>query len=203
MSIKGGMMSEIKTVAKPFEKLLNVFQGITTIVGALFVVAMSLLMLFMVVARYFFDYNWVWGQVVLTGMLAWGVFLIIGSVARKQQHISIGFFARVLFKDRAPLVMHTAENIVGLPFCIYMAWHSWAWVDRTRDLGLIEFVGTHTYDLWILRMVLPMGFIIASLYYFERCVKQLHQFYVRLSQNQGSTPSDMENQRGDISHNDG
>ena len=119
-------MSRAKVIARPFEKLLDIIQGITVGIGALLALAMGVLMLYMVIARYFFDYNFVWGQVMLTGMLVWGAFLILGSVARKRQHIAIGFFAKVIFKNRAPFIQHTVENIVCLPFCIFMAWHSWS-----------------------------------------------------------------------------
>ena len=123
-----------------------------------------------------------------------GTFLMVGSVTRKRQHIAIGVMARIIFRSRELTVRHTLENIIGLGFCIFLAWHSWEWVDTTRDLGYVQFVGTDTYKKWIPQLILPLGFTIAAIYYFERCIGQLYDLYRLLNRNRSAPPSAMENE---------
>ena len=193
-TLKGAMMSIIETVAKIFRKPLDVLHELTSIAGGLIVFAMGFLMLTVVILRYFFDYNLQWGFTILTWMLVWGTFIMVGSVTRKRQHIAIGMVARLLFRSRDLTVRHTLENIIGLGFCIFMAWHSWEWVANLKDLGNVRYVGTSKYEEWKPAVIMPAGFIIAAIYYFERCIGQLRDLYSLLSRNRSTPLSTIENE---------
>lgn len=192
-TLKGATVSIIETIVKILKKFLDILHELTSVAGGLIVFAMGFLMLLVVVLRYFFDYNLLWGFTILSWMLVWGTFIMVGSVTRRRQHIAIGMVARLLFRRRELTVRHTLENIIGLGFCIFMAWHSWEWVANLRDLGYVRYVGTNTYKEWKPAAIMPAGFIIAVVYYFERCIGQLRDLYIFLNRNRSTPLSTIEN----------
>lgn len=178
-----------EAVFRPVKKLLDWLHELTCIAGGLIVFSMGFLMLAVVIMRKYFDYNFEWGFPFLTFMLVWGTFVMLGSVNWKDRHIAISVLSRLLFRRREPTVRHALENMIGLYFCIFMAYHSWGWVDNLRDLGYVQYVGNDTYKEWIPAVIMPAGFIVGAIFYFERLIGQLRELYSRLIGNRSIPPS--------------
>jgi len=160
-------------VAKPGNKPLDLVQrGLVGVCVAL-LAGMATLMFVVVVTGKIVGQAIPHSELYLIGMLAWGTFLILGSVSRRDEHIRIGFFIETVLRDRAKPFWTVVENITGLAYCVFAAWVSWSWVSKRIAEGAVEFLGLETYPAWIPILCVPIGFSLCALFYLERGVKQL------------------------------
>ena len=73
------------------------------------------------------------------------------------------------------------ENIVALPICIYLTWVGWDWVTSKKAQGTVRWLdATHSYEEWIVVLIVPIGFGLAALFYLERLVRQAWPLLVRI-----------------------
>ncbi|MFC2058117.1 TRAP transporter small permease [Chloroflexota bacterium] len=157
-------------------KFLDLLQKITVYLAEAFLLIMVALMFAEVIARFFGGSIIMYGQTILRGLVAWSVFILIGSVSRENSHIRIGFFAEKLLGERAPRIWSILEDIVTLPILIFLIWAAWLWVDFYIAQGLKETLFSITglrYPSWIPVIIVPIGLGIAAIFYIERIVKQL------------------------------
>ncbi|HEY8050956.1 MAG TPA: TRAP transporter small permease [Ramlibacter sp.] len=117
--------------------------------------AMTLLSFTQVVARYVFNYSFVWALEVTGVMFAWLIFIGMAYGVRVGAHIGVDAAVRLL-GDRAA----RAVGMVSLALCIaYSAIVFWG---GTQYVLKMHQVGIEMEDVpiqqWIPRLVLPIGF---------------------------------------------
>lgn len=127
---------------------------------ALLLAAMTLLTFVQVVARYVFNYSFVWA-LELTGVLfAWLIFLGMSYGVRVGAHIGIDALVRMLGRRTARVV-----GIVAATACIFYAVlvtiGGAAYVRKMYDIGIL--MQDLPFEQWIPRLVLPLGFAILGL----------------------------------------
>jgi C4-dicarboxylate transporter DctQ subunit len=127
---------------------------------ALLLAAMTLLTFVQVVARYVFNYSFVWA-LELTGVLfAWLIFLGMSYGVRVGAHIGIDALVRLLGRRAA-----RAVGIVAATACIVYAVlvtiGGAAYVSKMYDVGIL--MQDLPFEQWIPRLVLPLGFAILGL----------------------------------------
>ena len=122
------------------------------------------------------------GQTILRAMVAWSVFLLVGSVARRDEHIRITFFIEKALGSRAQTVWSVLEDIVTLPICIFLVWASWRWLAHTMEqdvqFTLFQLAG-FTYPAWIIYVIFPIGMGLGALFYIERVVRRIRSLRSR------------------------
>jgi len=129
-----------------------------------------------VIMRYTVHSPITWEAEVTSFMMAWGVFLGVGTVTRHNAHIRIAFFAEKIFGEkRGPIVWSFMETILGMGLCGYIAYLGARWVKLSYDTGAAS-LGDIRYELWIPRMAVSIGLSLMVLFYFERFVKQLYRW---------------------------
>lgn len=122
--------------------------------------AMTLITFFQVVARYVFNYSFVWALELVTFMFAWMIFLGISYGVKVGSHIGLDAVTRAL--------PPTPRRIVGIiacllcmVYCVILFVGSWQYVEKMYIIGILA------HDLpipqWVPRLVLPLGFALTFL----------------------------------------
>ena len=162
-----------------FEAFADFMDNFWQIVGVAILTGMWGLLLLNALSRLtgILPINW---SMEITGyMVAWSLFVMMGPIARSDQHIKITFLSeKVLGEKRAASFMHAVENLLGLFLCTYLSYHAITLVKETKLLGLTEESSEGwEYPLWIIQSGIVVGFALTALYYFERTVKSIIRLF--------------------------
>jgi C4-dicarboxylate transporter DctQ subunit len=143
---------------------------------AFLMAAMTIVTFVQVVARYVFNYSFVWALELNTVFFAWLIFIGMSYGVRVGAHIGIDAVVRLLRPPTARVV-----GMVGAVLCIVYALivlvGGWQYVTKMYDVG-IEMQDMPVQQ-WIPRVVVPLGFALLAL--------RFGQAFVRLSR--GETTS--------------
>jgi C4-dicarboxylate transporter, DctQ subunit len=116
---------------------------------------MTLVTFAQVVARYVFNYSFVWA-LELTGVLfAWLIFVGMSYGVRVGAHIGVDAVVRLLPRTAARATAGLAA-VLCIAYALIVAWGGWLYMRKMYDVGILM------QDLpvaqWIPRIVLPLGF---------------------------------------------
>ena len=118
--------------------------------------AMTLLAFAQVVARYVFNYSFVWALEVIGVMFAWLIFVGMAYGVRAGTHIGVDLLVRSLRPAPARIV-----GCIALALCIayalILAWGGLQYVEKMHSVG-IEMQDV-PLPQWVPRLVLPGGFL--------------------------------------------
>jgi len=148
----------------------------TILASILMLVGMVGIMFVSTVFRYMVDLPMKWSEEALTYMLAWSIFILMGSVARRGEHVKIGFFMERIMgsPEKAQRVSDVLENIIGLCISIFLAYAAYRWMNVSREMGTTLWSAAgFSYADWITRIVPTLGLCLLSLFYFERNIRML------------------------------
>ncbi|MFC1994216.1 TRAP transporter small permease [Chloroflexota bacterium] len=161
-----------------FEKLTAFLYWFPLGLAVFFLVSVTGLVFINTVLRPITVLPMIWLEDIAMYVVAWSVFILLGAVARRDEHIRVGFFAeKLLGEQRAKSLWTTLENVVGLGFACFLTYHSYRYVVNTYEMHTIRYVGTSfSYALWIPRIVVPLGAGILAVLYLERTLRQLRSF---------------------------
>jgi C4-dicarboxylate transporter, DctQ subunit len=122
---------------------------------AFLLAAMTLITFGQVIARYVFDYSFVWALELVTFLFAWLIFLGMSYGVRVGSHIGVDALIRVLPSRIARVV-----GAIATLFCIGYA--AIAFVGSWRYVSTMHTLGTLAQDLpipvWVPQIVLPLAF---------------------------------------------
>ena len=126
-----------------------------------FLLALMTLVTFgQVIARYIFDYSFVWALELVTFLFAWLIFLGMAYGVRVGSHIGVDALVTVLPRRLARIV-----GAVASLCCI--AYAVIAFVGSWRYVTTMHTIGTLAQDLpipvWIPQVVLPLGFALLGI----------------------------------------
>ena len=141
-------------------------------------ILITVLMLLEIMGRYVAGYAFGFSTAVIALMTGWGVYLLVGSVARRDQHVRIGFFVEKILGRRAQPVYHTLENVFSIGLCGFLVYAGYLLIasymrQGTETVFMPTKTGSIEYPAWINLLILPLGFFIAILFYVERIGKQI------------------------------
>lgn len=125
---------------------------------------MTLITFGQVIARYVFDYSFVWALELVTFLFAWLIFLGMSYGVRVGSHIGVDALVRALGPRSARVV-----GVVAALFCIGYSliglFGSW------RYVATMHGIGTLAQDLpipvWIPQTALPLGFALLAVRFGE------------------------------------
>ncbi|GAA0317694.1 TRAP transporter small permease [Bacillus carboniphilus] len=86
------------------KKLLNLISKVYLGVAIICMVALLVLLTLEIVARYFFDYSFVWSQEFFSILICWITFLGFGKVVVDREDIMISFFVKKLSEGAIKMV---------------------------------------------------------------------------------------------------
>ncbi|MFC1994367.1 TRAP transporter small permease [Chloroflexota bacterium] len=165
----------LRKIIRILSAITSALELISASFGVVIVLAMMGITFISVVLRYLFNQPISWTEFVLGYMLAWSIFLLMGSVTRKDDHIRMSFVIERLFgENKARKISTTVENVFGLGISAFFFFHGYRWVLNSYRAGLAEWTSAgFTYPVWIVRIVAPIGLGLVTLFYLERCIKQI------------------------------
>ncbi len=131
-------------------------EGLITLLLA----AMTLVTFMQVIARYVFNYSFVWA-VELTGiMFAWMIFIGMSYGVRVGAHIGIDAAVKVLGPKAARIVASIAAALCVV-YAVIVTIGGFAYVRKMYDVGIL--LQDLPFEQWIPRAILPLGFALLAL----------------------------------------
>ncbi len=122
---------------------------------AFLLTAMTLITFTQVVARYVFNYSFVWALELNTFLFAWLIFLGASYGVRVGSHIGVEMLVKALSPPRARAVAMLAA-VLCMVYAAIVFVGGWVYVDKMVEIGIMA------QDLpipqWVPRLVLPIGF---------------------------------------------
>ena len=135
---------------------------------AFLMAAMTLTAFVQVVARYVFNYSFVWALELNTVFFAWLIFVGMSYGVRVGAHIGIDALVRTLRPPAARAVAMVAAALCVV-YALIVLVGGWQYVRKMYDVGI------EMQDLpipqWVPRLVLPLGFALLALRFAEAFVR--------------------------------
>ena len=125
----------------------------------LLMAAMTLVTFAQVVARYVFNYSFVWALELTGVMFAWLIFVGMSYGVRVGSHIGVDIVVKSLGPQAA-----RAVGCIAAALCVLYAgillWGSWQYVAKIYNIGIL--MQDMPVQQWIPRIVLPLGFLLLA-----------------------------------------
>ncbi|HYD75595.1 TRAP transporter small permease [Ramlibacter sp.] len=117
--------------------------------------AMTVVTFMQVVARYVFNYSFVWA-LELTGVLfAWLIFIGMSYGVRVGAHIGVDVLVKALGPKPARIVGSIAAALC-IAYALIVTWGGYQYVSKMYDVGIL--MQDIPIAQWIPRLVVPLGF---------------------------------------------
>jgi len=121
--------------------------------------AMTLVTFMQVVARYVFNYSFVWA-LELTGVLfAWLIFIGMSYGVRVGAHIGVDILVRSL-GPRAARVVGSFAAALCIVYALIVTYGGYQYVSKMHDVGIL--MQDMPVQQWIPRLVVPLGFALLA-----------------------------------------
>ena len=143
---------------------------------ALLMAAMTLLTFAQVVARYVFNYSFVWALEVSGVMFAWLIFIGMSYGVRVGAHIGIDAVVKMLGTGAARVVGMVAAALC-IVYALIVTIGGYSYVSKMYDVGIL--MQDVPIQQWIPRLVVPVGFALLAF--------RFAQAFVRLAQGRETT----------------
>jgi C4-dicarboxylate transporter, DctQ subunit len=122
---------------------------------AFLLTVMTLIAFVQVVARYVFNYSFVWALELVTFLFAWLIFLGVSYGVRVGSHIGVDALVKTLPPAKARAVAIVA-TILCLIYAAIVFYGGWVYVAKMVEIGI------EAQDIpipqWVPRLVLPLGY---------------------------------------------
>ena len=126
---------------------------------ALLMALMTLFTFAQVVARYAFNYSFVWTLELVTVLFAWLIFIGMSYGVRVGAHIGVDAFIKLL-GPRSGRVAAGIAAALCLAYALIIAFGGWVYVEKIFSIGI------EMQDLpvpqWVPRIVMPLGFALLA-----------------------------------------
>jgi C4-dicarboxylate transporter DctQ subunit len=131
---------------------------------ALLLAVMTLVSFSQVVARYVFNYSFVWALELVTFLFAWMIFLGMSYGVRVGSHIGVDALVKVL-KPRTARIVGAVAALFCIAYAVIVFIGGWVYVAKMYEIGI------EAQDIpipqWIPRLVLPIGFGLLAIRFAE------------------------------------
>jgi C4-dicarboxylate transporter DctQ subunit len=121
--------------------------------------AMTLLTFAQVVARYVFNYSFVWAMELTGVMFAWLIFIGMVYGVRVGAHIGVDAFVKLLRPGAARLVAILAASLC-LIYAVIVTVGGYVYVMKMYDVGIL--MQDLPIPQWIPRTIMPLGFALLA-----------------------------------------
>jgi C4-dicarboxylate transporter, DctQ subunit len=121
--------------------------------------AMTLVSFGQVIARYVFNYSFVWALELTGVMFAWLIFIGMSYGVRVGAHIGVDAAVKVL-GPRAARVVGIIAAALCLAYALIVMWGGYKYVSKMYDVGIL--MQDMPVQQWIPRLVMPLGFLLLA-----------------------------------------
>lgn len=126
----------------------------------LLMATMTLVTFTQVVARYVFNYSFVWALELVGVMFAWLIFIGMAYGVRVGAHIGVDALVKSLGPKAARAVAVLA-TLLCLVYALIIAFGGWQYVAKMHSVGIL--MQDIPIQQWIPRAILPAGFALLAL----------------------------------------
>ena len=131
---------------------------------ALLLAAMTLIIFGQVIARYVFNYSFVWALELVTYLFAGLIFLGMAYGVRVGAHIGIDALVKSL-GPRSSRVVGSLAAASCVAYAVIVLVGSVQYVEKMRSIGILS--QDLPIEQWIPRLVLPIGFLLLVLRFLQ------------------------------------
>ena len=117
--------------------------------------AMTLITFAQVIARYVFNYSFVWALELATFLFGGLIFIGISYGVRVGAHIGVDALVKIL-PDRTARIVGVLAALLCLIYAVIVFYGSWIYVDKMYEIGILA--QDMPIPQWVPRMVMPVGF---------------------------------------------
>lgn len=121
--------------------------------------AMTLLTFTQVIARYVFNYSFVWALEVTGVMFAWLIFVGMSYGVRVGAHIGVDAAVKLLGAGAARVVSSIAA-VLCIAYALIVAYGGYQYVYKIYSVGIL--MQDIPIQAWIPRVILPLGFLLLA-----------------------------------------
>jgi C4-dicarboxylate transporter DctQ subunit len=133
----------------------HVEEGLVTFLMA----AMTLVTFMQVVARYVFNYSFVWAMELTGVMFAWLIFVGMSYGVRVGAHIGVDAAVKLLGR-RAARIAATIAAALCVFYAVIVAYGGYQYVDKIHTVGIL--MQDMPVPTWMPRVILPLGFALLA-----------------------------------------
>lgn len=126
---------------------------------AFLMAAMTAVTFMQVVARYVFNYSFVWALELTGVMFAWLIFIGMSYGVRVGAHIGIDAVVRLLSKPAARVVAAIAAALC-IVYALIVTYGGFLYVSKMYEVGIL--MQDMPVQQWIPRAILPVGFALLA-----------------------------------------
>lgn len=121
--------------------------------------AMTLLTFTQVIARYVFNYSFVWALEITGVMFAWLIFVGMSYGVRVGAHIGVDAAVKSLGAGAARVVSSIAA-VLCIAYALIVAYGGYQYVYKIYSVGIL--MQDIPIQAWIPRVILPLGFLLLA-----------------------------------------
>lgn len=121
--------------------------------------AMAMVTFGQVIARYVFNYSFVWALEVTGVMFAWLIFIGMSYGVRVGAHIGVDAAVRLL-GPRATRVVGVVAALLCIGYAVIITWGGYQYVARMKEVGIL--MQDVPIAQWIPRLIMPIGFALLA-----------------------------------------
>ena len=135
---------------------------------AFLMAAMTIVTFMQVVARYIFNYSFVWALELTGVMFAWLIFVGMSYGVRVGAHIGVDALVKTLSRGAARIVGMIAAALCVV-YALIVTVGGFQYVRKMYDVGIL--MQDMPIEQWIPRIILPLGFALLALRFGQVLVK--------------------------------
>ena len=128
-------------------------------VVAFLLAAMTVVTFAQVIARYIFNYSFVWALELVSILFAWLIFIGMSYGVRVGSHIGMDAVVKLLGEKLGRIVTIVA-TLLCIAYSIIIFIGSWHYVNMVYDLG--NYAQDLPIPVWVPRLALPVGFALLT-----------------------------------------
>lgn len=140
--------------------LENIEEGLVAILMA----TMTLVTFMQVVARYVFNYSFVWALELNGVLFAWLIFIGMSYGVRVGAHIGIDAVVRTL-GERSARAVGMLASLLCVAYALIVTVGGWLYVSKMYDVGIL--MQDLPVPQWVPRLILPLGFALLAFRFFQ------------------------------------
>jgi C4-dicarboxylate transporter, DctQ subunit len=127
---------------------------------AFLLAAMTIVTFGQVIARYVFDYSFVWALELVTFLFAWLIFLGMCYGVRVGAHIGVDAVVKSV-GPRLGRALTAVATVLCIVYAAIIFVGSWRYVEKMYEIGTLA--QDLPIPLWVPRLALPLGFGLLAL----------------------------------------
>lgn len=154
-----------------FWKVINRINQIASAIAGILTGIICLIVCYAVVVRYVFNRPIGWSEEGSTYLMVWAAFLGAAYTLQLDGHIGVDVICKK-FSPRIQTWLHIAKYLVGIIFCLLLAWKGYESLALSWKMGRTS-ISELQIPIYIPQMAIPVGAILLALQMAEKLMGQI------------------------------